>query len=285
MALTPAMPGFPFVPLWAEWSELAGLESAALVLVALVALYLVLFLVRPYTAVWLAMLVLTRSLLWLRSRGRAHVPATGPVLLLCNPLSYLGWLLLLTACPRRVRFLILAGWTDQRHPRLAAPPRRGHHADRQRRRRDRTRPSPGPARRWRPARSSASSPKGAGSATARSLPMSQVFDRLQSRIAQRRSSRSACTSRRAACSACTAASSSATCHPEFPSPVWVRFGEPLPAGTSAAAARQAMQDLSARLAVERRGHARAGPPPLRPHGGPPPASASAGSIRPRRART
>jgi acyl-[acyl-carrier-protein]-phospholipid O-acyltransferase/long-chain-fatty-acid--[acyl-carrier-protein] ligase len=72
----------------------------------------------PYAALRVIMRLLTRSLLWLRVDGRHLVPRTGPLVVVCTPLSYLGWLVLLTACPRRLRFVILAGWTRQGLPGL-----------------------------------------------------------------------------------------------------------------------------------------------------------------------
>lgn len=61
----------------------------------------------PYATLRLGMALLTRSALWLRAEG--GLPS-GPVVLACTPLSYLGWLLLLAASRRRLRLLLLAGW-------------------------------------------------------------------------------------------------------------------------------------------------------------------------------
>jgi len=70
----------------------------------------------PYSALRLAMRLLTRTLLWLRVVNRSVVPRRGPLLLVCTPLSYLGWLVLLAACPRRLRFVVLTGWARQGIP-------------------------------------------------------------------------------------------------------------------------------------------------------------------------
>src|SRR5262249_30412481 len=69
----------------------------------------------PYLTLRALMLLVTRSVLWLRTEGAANVPS-GPLILLASPLSYLGWLIVLAACPRRVRFLILAGWASRGLP-------------------------------------------------------------------------------------------------------------------------------------------------------------------------
>src|SRR5262245_22330842 len=100
----------------ALWADAVGWEAVPLALALVAAAFVLVASVWPYLGLRLAMAILTRSVMWLRVRGRSCVPRTGPVLLVCSPLSYLGWLLILTACPRRVRFLILAGWTDQGVP-------------------------------------------------------------------------------------------------------------------------------------------------------------------------
>src|SRR5262249_8326560 len=48
--------------------------------------------------------------------GRQNVPKKGPVLLVCNHVSYVDWMLIWVACPRRVRFVAWAGWS--RNPLL-----------------------------------------------------------------------------------------------------------------------------------------------------------------------
>ena len=87
------------VALLALWVALGALASLSLM-----------GLLWPYALLRLVMALLTRSVLWLRSAGAASLPSSGPFVLLCSPLSYLGWLLLLAASPRRLRFLVLAGW-------------------------------------------------------------------------------------------------------------------------------------------------------------------------------
>jgi acyl-[acyl-carrier-protein]-phospholipid O-acyltransferase/long-chain-fatty-acid--[acyl-carrier-protein] ligase len=67
----------------------------------------------PYGLLRFVLALLTRSLFWLRVKGSEHIPARGGALLVCNPVGYLGWLLVLAASPRKVRFIILAGWTGR----------------------------------------------------------------------------------------------------------------------------------------------------------------------------
>jgi acyl-[acyl-carrier-protein]-phospholipid O-acyltransferase / long-chain-fatty-acid--[acyl-carrier-protein] ligase len=54
--------------------------------------------------IWL----ITHTLYRLRVSGVEHVPATGAALLVCNHVSYIDWLLVRAAVPRRVRFLVWA---------------------------------------------------------------------------------------------------------------------------------------------------------------------------------
>lgn len=67
----------------------------------------------PYRALRLALWLLTHSIYWLRVRGRENVPARGGALLVCNPVRYLDWLLLLAAHRRFLRLVVFAGWTKQ----------------------------------------------------------------------------------------------------------------------------------------------------------------------------
>jgi acyl-[acyl-carrier-protein]-phospholipid O-acyltransferase/long-chain-fatty-acid--[acyl-carrier-protein] ligase len=241
---------FALPPLGVAWGDLVGWEGAALLLAALPVAYLLLLLIRPYAAVRLAMLAVTRSVLWLRAEGRANVPAKGPVLLVCNPLSYLGWLLVLAACPRRVRFVILAGWTGRGLPgwllrRVGAVVPTGSDSI-----------AIDDAIAW------------AGELLARGeavclfaegcrledgtvYTFSQVFDRVTARAAAP-VVLVALQQPRASMFGIHGGTFVRHLPPEFPSPAWVCFGEPLPPGTPAAVARQAMQELGARLAVSRR---------------------------------
>ncbi|NBO91411.1 MAG: acyl-[ACP]--phospholipid O-acyltransferase, partial [Planctomycetia bacterium] len=66
--------------------------------------------VRPYFGLRLLMALIGHSLLWLRVEGRSRMPS-GPLLLLSGKRNFLSWLHLLAASPRRVRFLMLAGWS------------------------------------------------------------------------------------------------------------------------------------------------------------------------------
>jgi acyl-[acyl-carrier-protein]-phospholipid O-acyltransferase/long-chain-fatty-acid--[acyl-carrier-protein] ligase len=71
---------------------------------------------------WLRPNLVVRAVLWLVSHtvyrlqvhGAANVPATGGALLVCNHVSFIDWLLLLTAQRRFVRFIVFAAYA--RHP-------------------------------------------------------------------------------------------------------------------------------------------------------------------------
>jgi acyl-[acyl-carrier-protein]-phospholipid O-acyltransferase/long-chain-fatty-acid--[acyl-carrier-protein] ligase len=59
---------------------------------------------RPFF--WLA----TRTIYRIRVTGAENIPMTGPVLLLSNHVTFIDWLLVWHACPRKVRFVAWAGW-------------------------------------------------------------------------------------------------------------------------------------------------------------------------------
>lgn len=61
--------------------------------------------------------LITHSIYRLRVHGREHIPPTGPVLLVCNHVSFIDWMLVWVACPRPVRFLASA--SHNRNPILA----------------------------------------------------------------------------------------------------------------------------------------------------------------------
>ncbi len=58
--------------------------------------------------------IVTHSIYRIRAYDRANVPATGPVLLLSNHVTYIDWLLLWAVAPRKVRFVAWAGWNKNR---------------------------------------------------------------------------------------------------------------------------------------------------------------------------
>ncbi|MFM7149140.1 MAG: AMP-binding protein, partial [Gemmataceae bacterium] len=70
------------------------------------------FFLLPYASTRFLSLLLGKSLFRLRVKDAHHVPATGPVLLIGNPASYMGWLWFLAASPRKIRFVLLGGWTS-----------------------------------------------------------------------------------------------------------------------------------------------------------------------------
>jgi acyl-[acyl-carrier-protein]-phospholipid O-acyltransferase / long-chain-fatty-acid--[acyl-carrier-protein] ligase len=99
--LTGVLPGM--------WADLFGWHWLAILLPILVVALVPLF--WPYGALRAGLTLLSHTLFWLRSRGGEHIPARGGALLVANPVSYLGWLLLLAASPRKIHFLVLAHWT------------------------------------------------------------------------------------------------------------------------------------------------------------------------------
>src|SRR5262249_11340698 len=161
------------------------------------------------------------------------------------PVSYFGWALVLVACQRRIRFVILAGWTNQGFVgwllrRIGAVTPQGNSASAVEQALLRAgealdhgeviclfaescQPSEGPAWTFHPVleRAVAHRPVRA-IAVALPQPHGSVFGMDRGQLASRWPA-------------------------EVPSPVCVRFGNPLPAGTPAITVRQALQELSARL--------------------------------------
>jgi acyl-[acyl-carrier-protein]-phospholipid O-acyltransferase/long-chain-fatty-acid--[acyl-carrier-protein] ligase len=226
-----------------------GWEGIPFVLALLLVAVVLVGWVWPYVGLKLGMWLLTRSLLWLRVRGRGHLPRTGPVLLVSSPLSYLGWLLLLAASPRRIRFVILAGWTGHGLPGWLL-----------RRAGAITTPSADPAAIEQTLARAGDAlangevvcvfAEGCATAGGQAWTYSAVFDEVIARQAV------------PVVPVCLhqPEGSMFTMHKgkfvrkwpaEIPSPVWVAFGEPLPPGTTAGHARQAVQELSAKLAIDR----------------------------------
>jgi acyl-[acyl-carrier-protein]-phospholipid O-acyltransferase/long-chain-fatty-acid--[acyl-carrier-protein] ligase len=83
------------------------LPSLFVVLVFLVALWR-----WPIAFVRALLWVLTRTVYRVRIAGLENVPRTGGALLVCNHLSYIDWLLVLAAQPRFIRFLIYAPYAN-----------------------------------------------------------------------------------------------------------------------------------------------------------------------------
>lgn len=87
-----------------EWADL-GLVAGLGLLYLVLAVFLPGLVLRPLF--WLA----TRTIYRIRVFGTENVPPTGPALLLSNHVTYVDWLLMWAASPRKVRFVAWAGWT------------------------------------------------------------------------------------------------------------------------------------------------------------------------------
>ena len=87
-----------------EWSDV-GILAGLVVAYLLLAIPFPGMVLRPFF--WLA----TRTIYRIRVTGQDNVPATGPALLLSNHVTFIDWLLVWHACPRKVRFVAWAGWT------------------------------------------------------------------------------------------------------------------------------------------------------------------------------
>lgn len=87
-----------------EWADL-GILAGLLVAYLLLAIPFPGLVLRPLF--WLA----TRFIYRIKVTGAENVPPTGPALLLSNHVTYVDWLLVWAASPRKVRFVAWAGWT------------------------------------------------------------------------------------------------------------------------------------------------------------------------------
>ncbi len=89
----------------------AGLEWADLgILAAAFVAYLLLSFIWPAAVLKPLWWLVTHTIYRMRVHGKQHVPISGPALLVCNHVSYVDWMLIWAACPRRVRFVAWAGW-------------------------------------------------------------------------------------------------------------------------------------------------------------------------------
>lgn len=86
-----------------EWFDLAALVGAF-------GLYLVAVYFLPGLALRPLLWIATRTLYRIRTFGAENIPATGPVLVLSNHVTYIDWLLIWAVSPRRLRFVAWAGW-------------------------------------------------------------------------------------------------------------------------------------------------------------------------------
>ncbi len=85
---------------WVDFAALGGLFVAYLL-----AMYFV-----PHVAIRPVIWLITHTVYRIKATGRENVPRTGPALLLSNHVTYVDWLLLWAASPRRVRFVAYKGF-------------------------------------------------------------------------------------------------------------------------------------------------------------------------------
>jgi acyl-[acyl-carrier-protein]-phospholipid O-acyltransferase/long-chain-fatty-acid--[acyl-carrier-protein] ligase len=93
---------------------LGELETGTIILLtalAVVAGLIILFWFRPGLLVRIPVWIICHTFYGVRVIGRHHIPRTGPALLVCNHVSYLDFLFLLQAQSRHIHFVIFASWT------------------------------------------------------------------------------------------------------------------------------------------------------------------------------
>jgi acyl-[acyl-carrier-protein]-phospholipid O-acyltransferase / long-chain-fatty-acid--[acyl-carrier-protein] ligase len=90
---------------------LFGLQTLPLILLIAAVALAALVWWRPYLIVRGLAILFVRVFYRLRVYGRENIPAHGPALLVCNHVSYIDFFLLCVAQPRFIRFVFFAGWT------------------------------------------------------------------------------------------------------------------------------------------------------------------------------
>jgi acyl-[acyl-carrier-protein]-phospholipid O-acyltransferase / long-chain-fatty-acid--[acyl-carrier-protein] ligase len=93
------------------WLPLFGLQAFPLVLLIAAVALVALVWWRPYLVVRSLGGLFVRLFYRLHVYGRENIPERGPALLVCNHVSYIDFLLLCVAQPRFIRFVFFAGWT------------------------------------------------------------------------------------------------------------------------------------------------------------------------------
>ncbi len=97
MAIATGVPAF-------EWLDLfAGVFVILVVYVAISWIF-------PHPVLKLWWWFLTHTFYRIRVIGLENIPKTGPALLISNHVSYIDWVLLFAACPRRLRLLVWSGY-------------------------------------------------------------------------------------------------------------------------------------------------------------------------------
>src|SRR5262249_15850143 len=99
----------PDLPTRGDWF---GPWTIPLAVAFLLASLLLIFWRWPMVIAWPVLLLFTRTIYRLRVTGQHNIPATGPALVVCNHVTYVDWLWLLTVSPRFIRFLIYAPYAE-----------------------------------------------------------------------------------------------------------------------------------------------------------------------------
>lgn len=86
------------------WGVLALLNAA-------VAVYI--YTVIPEFLLRFGAWILANVMYRVRITGRDHIPTEGPAVLVCNHVTFIDWLIVASACPRPVRFVMYHGYFDR----------------------------------------------------------------------------------------------------------------------------------------------------------------------------
>lgn len=90
--------------------EIPQIWGVLALLNAVVAVYI--YTVIPEFLLRFCAWILASVLYRVKVTGRAHIPAEGPAVLVCNHVTFIDWLIVASSCPRPVRFVMYHGYFD-----------------------------------------------------------------------------------------------------------------------------------------------------------------------------
>jgi acyl-[acyl-carrier-protein]-phospholipid O-acyltransferase/long-chain-fatty-acid--[acyl-carrier-protein] ligase len=105
---SPSMGSLARVTLGAGWHF--PWDNVVWAILALVVGYVSLSWIWPHPVLKLWWWICTHTFWRIRVLGVENIPRNGPALLVSNHVSYIDWMLIFAACPRRVRILVWAGY-------------------------------------------------------------------------------------------------------------------------------------------------------------------------------
>jgi acyl-[acyl-carrier-protein]-phospholipid O-acyltransferase/long-chain-fatty-acid--[acyl-carrier-protein] ligase len=93
-------------------TDLSGIEwvDFPAAVIAFILVYIAISWIFPHPVLKFFWWIMTHSSYRIRVVGLKNIPKNGPALLVSNHVSYIDWILLFAACPRRMRILVWSGY-------------------------------------------------------------------------------------------------------------------------------------------------------------------------------